>query len=261
MRTINISTNKLEHIDLAAIPNGYSREFYFEKNNLIEIEHFTRSHFPMLTNVSIWYNKFSCKFLTSFLLPLQHWTKPITFVSNPWITKPDTDCNPKMKKQTDFDNNTEILDKVKTVDSAKDSSDLVTENFDATISYKGTEMNATALLYIIISLPIIVVIIIASICFILQRRLCKRRITNDYDEPINLTNEDGVGIEIQSIHSENASLDEPIYEEIPDIDETYDHLCFNTSPMPISIKKHYDNHLLLKKRQEDAQNVSLNINF
>lgn len=198
-----------------------------------EIESFTRSHFPMLTKVSIWYNKFSCEFLTSFLPPLQNWTKRLKFVSNPWVTKPDTICVSKSANTT-----------------------------ETTISYGNTEMNeniSTNLLFVGISLPIIGVIIIASICFVFQRRLSKKKATNIYDEPMNLSNADGAGIivkcdselidveKIPSNYCKNSVSNEPIYEEIPDLGDTYDHLGFDTDPIPISTNNHYDNHLLLEK--------------
>lgn len=101
--------------------------------------------------------------------------------------------------------------------------------------------------FTVIGIPIVVIIIIAGICFTFRDQLCMRFSTNNYKEMRILEQEP----EIELSPVSNASTAEDVINSSDEIKaETknlaYDNLIFDIQPMPIATDTYYHNANLLK---------------
>lgn len=187
-------------------------------NNFNEIHGFSRSHFPNLSTLNVAHNNLSCELLLQLK---REWTnlKLIGF-DEQMHQQICVDTPPLMR-------NDKIGHHVNAYDDGHqvDASDTL-----------GTSL-VTA------GVSIAVGIIIASIVFVLRKRLFKSTKQSSYVEPA-----------VMYIRDRPAhDFDDHIYEEIdfPHVD-TYDHLEFGNHPVPIKdTNGHYHNDQLCQKDPEE----------
>lgn len=217
LRFLNISYNRLRNADLAEF-TGALVKLDLEGNDLIEIGNFSRSQFPQLESLAISENQFSCEFLRRFR---REWDG-LKFINDPMKQK-HRQCHLK--------------------------SDLPDSTAEITSNSMSTSRNKESLvpnwMYIILLIaPPTIIVTIASICFVVCRQILKITIRNGIRSELDVFYQqkeiDMSGDDCCSDHT---------YEEL---DSTgYDHLRFDTVPLPLSaIKSHYHNASLLKNESQ-----------
>lgn len=112
------------------------------------------------------------------------------------------------------------------------------------------EMSSFSVYMLIIIMPIIIILLVGCICFSILRQIfaTEKRDMDNYVIDIRKENSQWPGIDDRSI--------EHIYEEIED-HIVYDHLMYDTDPMPISASKcHYHNSNILSRQLQHKTNLS-----
>lgn len=113
-------------------------------------------------------------------------------------------------------------------------------------------IESSSMMYITIIISSALVMLIAGIVFVVYRIFFIKATTNEYTEP---RENGGEGMEMSTLPPEiftnSTSPDDHIYEEIPEIEEPYDHLRFSNDPMPISNDNHYHNADILQRRRRN----------
>lgn len=218
LRFLNISYNQLTTIDLGSLSKSLVK-LDLEGNDLVEVRNLKRENFPMLESLAISKNRIPCEYLMSLS---QDW-EGLKFIGNPMEQTHDGCSQGIDQSNIQSDVNTTKIDKV-----LKNSLDII-------------KAISPSLMYaIIIVAPILIVISFGCICFIVQRQLFRdSKSSYEYHVPY---------IENEQDKATDAKSLEHIYEEIESNMVLYDHLRFDTDPMPLSAtKSHYHNSLMLKK--------------
>lgn len=96
------SANKLREIDLKPL-SGSIKELDFSGNDLIRIDNFEKSHFPLLKSLAISNNQFPCDHLKQLV---REWNG--TFKGDPWEQKHGKDCRLENSNRGETGNDSEV---------------------------------------------------------------------------------------------------------------------------------------------------------
>lgn len=226
LRMLNISHNHLKQIDLTFPKECIVENLYLEENDLTEIHNLILVHLQMLTKLSISRNQLSCEFLNLHVPQLENWVY-LNLIGDSWNQKHGKNCS--------------------SVNASTETKQFINATF-------------TPWIYITIGVSILSVVVIGTVFVIYCKKCFKKTGSKEYDEPriiskreekIEMSRISGELPEILASPLESTSHEENIYEEIRDVEGTYDHLQHEPQPIPIATNNFYHNFLLIDRNSRN----------
>lgn len=101
LENLDISQNNLETLNFTSTFRQL-HTLHLDGNNLKQIDHLTRTHFPALRFLNMSKNKLKCDYLTKFVTQLKNEYPHLMMFGDPWQQKHNDDCHPKDDDDLDY---------------------------------------------------------------------------------------------------------------------------------------------------------------